>query len=271
MVERLKSAIEKARVSRARAIETRPAAAAPSAGAPETGWSSLPEVSIRPERLQRERVVAFGKSDRSHVVFDVLRTRLLKVCRTNGLRRIGITAPTKGCGKSTVALNLAFSLARQAAPRTLLVDLDLRKPHVAPRLGVREPHPLPSFLAGQAPLEACFRRVGDALALGLNTETAADSAELIQSDSAARALAGAQEALAPGLTLYDLPPVFVSDDVLAALGLLDGVLLVAAAGRTRSREIEESERLLADNTTFLGVVLNKCEEQQADVYAEGYA
>ena len=83
--------------------------------------------------------------DRSHIVtfiggaeamaFDALRTKILQQMRANGWRRVAITSPGAACGKSTVALNLAFSLARQPDMRAILLDLDLRRPSLARMVG----------------------------------------------------------------------------------------------------------------------------------------
>ena len=45
-----------------------------------------------------------------------------------GWKRLAVTSPGPGCGKSTVTMNLAFALARQPDIRTLVIDLDLRRP-----------------------------------------------------------------------------------------------------------------------------------------------
>ena len=103
-------------------------------------WGALDEFTLDVAHLTRTRGVSYQKNDPAHVVFDVLRTRLLKVCKDNSWSRIAITSPTRGCGKTFVAANLAFSLARQAECRTVLIDMDLRLPELASTLGPTTPH-----------------------------------------------------------------------------------------------------------------------------------
>ena len=55
-----------------------------------------------------------------------------------------------------------------------------------------------------------------------------------------------------------MPPMLVSDDLMAFVPHLDCVLLVAAAERTRLDEVDKCEQDLAEQTNVLGVVLNKC-------------
>ena len=282
MVERLKQAIEKARARREgggegeggpQAVSGAPDApdAAGAAAPVRAAWSALAAFTPDPAELMRRRIIARAKTDPAYLTFDVLRTRLLKVCADNTWRRIGITSPTKGCGKTVVAANLAFSIARNPALKAALIDLDLKAPQLADYFGVKGPLRIADWLSGKIASESHFARVGDNLALGLNTERVRDSAELIQSAAAADAMADMTARLRPDIVVVDLPPVLVSDDAIATLPHLDAVVLIAAAGQTKTAEIDSCERLLADNTILLGVVLNKCREDTRDIYYEGYA
>jgi Mrp family chromosome partitioning ATPase len=281
LVERLKKAIDKARAHREQVL----AGAAPRSVSPEewprgpveatapadpSPWAALEEITLDAAHLERGRVVSYRKSDPAHAVFDVLRTRLLKVFKDNGWSRLAVTSPTKGCGKTFVAANLALSLARQTECQTVLIDMDLKVPDLAGTLGLTTPCPIERYLTGQTQPEAYFRRVGPNLALGLNTERVHDSAELIQDGRTIQALARMRELYRPDAVIYDLPPMLVSDDTIGFLPQVDCVLLVAAAGQTKSAEIEECERFLGETTNFLGVVLNKCEVKTIDAYQYGY-
>jgi Mrp family chromosome partitioning ATPase len=281
LVERLKKAIEKARAHREQVLAgVVPPSASPeersrgpvdaTAPADPSSWSALEEVTLDAAHLKNRRVVSYQKSDPTHVVFDVLRTRLLTVFKDNGWSRLAITSPTKGCGKTFVAANLALSLARQAECRTMLIDMDLKLHDLAATLGLTEPRSIEWYLTGQTQPEAYFQRVGPNLALGLNTERIRDSAELIQDGHTAQALARMCELYRPDAVIYDLPPMLVSDDTIGFLPQVDCVLLVVAADHTKEAEIEECERLLGESTNFLGVLLNKCETKTIDAYQYGY-
>lgn len=290
MVERLKEAIEKASRERQQAVAeapgSQPGGAAPAPGAPGAGpgavpsaggdaardalWAALEPVAPPPRRLLRNRVIAADRTDPAHVAFDVLRSRLIKAFRDNGWSRLAITSPTKGCGKTFVSVNLALSLARQPDLRTLLLDMDLRAPAVAQTLGLRGRWPLQEFLTGALPAERYLRRIGDTLALGMNSERVRDAAELILERRTPAILAETVRRLAPDMVIHDLPPMLVNDDAFAFLPNVDAVLLVAGAGETRADQIDACEKLFEGNVAFLGVLLNKVTDSSEDGYGYGY-
>jgi Mrp family chromosome partitioning ATPase len=208
--------------------------------------------------MERHRIVTFADVDPAHVTFDMMRTRILRAMRQNGWRSIGVTSPTSDCGKTTVTLNLAFSFAHQPDLRTVLVDLDLRRPSVAAQLGLAQPQSMAGLLHGTRSVTESFVRYGDALAIGTNAVPVRDSAGILLGAATAQGVATLQSSLQPDVVLYDLPPMLMSDDVMAFLPHLDCVLLVAAAEQTRLDEVDKCEQDLAEHTNVLGVVLNKC-------------
>jgi Mrp family chromosome partitioning ATPase len=229
-------------------------------------WASLPSHTLDRRRLARHRVVTFARHDPAHVAFDLLRTRLIQALKARGWSRVAITSPTKACGKTFVAANLALSLARRPSCRAVLMDLDLRIPSLARVLGIVNTARTADFLAGLCPPEALLRRVAPNLVVGANSEPFPASAELIQEPSTAAALDGIRSALRPDVLLFDLPPALACDDVIAFLPQVDGVLLVAAAGTTSASEVKECERLFAGQAPLLGVILNKADDPTIEPY-----
>jgi len=270
-MERIQSAITKAR--KARADREAEAPATPAAPATEAvqpapraapiedpsiaAWAAVREFHPDARHLERNRLISLsGKA--SAVPFAGLRTRLLHLMRDKGWKRVAITSPGPGCGKSTVALNLALGLSRLGDVRTLLIEADLRRPALAPLLGVPAKHQFADVLAGKDEAASNMVRIGSNLAIGTNRSRVTNSAELLQSAAAAEALDRIEADYQPTLIIVDLPPMLASDDALASLGLMDCALIVAAAESTTIAEIDRCERELASRTNVVGVVLNKC-------------
>ena len=213
---------------------------------PTDAWERIPAASVDRRHLARQRVITADRLDPAHVAFDVLRTRLLQALKARGWRRVAITSPTQGCGKTFVAANLAFSLARRPSSRTVLMDFDMRIPSLAAVLGVGEPGCVHAFLTGNQAAEDYLVRVRPNLAVGLNAGPVYDAAELMQEQATADALRRMQESLDPDVVLFDLPPTLACDDVIAFLPHVDCVLLVAGGGITRAEDVRRCERLFAD-------------------------
>jgi Mrp family chromosome partitioning ATPase len=271
-MERIQSAIAKARAERRSAL-AHPSAEPPAdavpmpasvaaaspvdAAAVAARWAALAAALPDPARLERHRIVT-AAAGRAAVPFDVLRTRTLQQMRANNWHRVAITSPTEGCGKSTIALNLAFGLSRQPDLRTVLCEADLRRPSLAGLLGITEPVQFARVLEGRAPFADHARRIGTNLAVAVNRNPSRHSAEILHGPAVGPALDAIEADYAPQVMIFDMPPMLVSDDAMAFLGQVDGVLLVAAAETTTVKQIDACEREIAQVSNVMGVVLNKC-------------
>jgi protein-tyrosine kinase len=268
-MERIQAAIQKAKQQRSGDV---PGGAPPLAGTaparsavrrgpasePGPAWAEIEPFEPDLRLMERNRIVTFGDRDPTHSTFDMLRTKVLRTMRANGWVSLGITSPTNGCGKTTTSLNLAFSLAHQPDIRTVLVDLDLRRPAMAKDLGLTVPQSMASVLQGTRPIAENFVRYGENLAIGTNVQGIRNSAELLMNASTAQGVAALRAAFRPDIVIYDMPPMLMSDDTMAFLPHVDCVLLVAGAETSRLDEVDKCERDLAEQTNVLGVVLNKC-------------
>lgn len=232
----------------------------------DRAWDKIRTYELNPLHLESHNLVSASRENPASVAFDVLRTRLLHALKSNGWRRIAVTSPTKGCGKTFVAANLAFSIAHKPSTRVVLLDLDLRLPNLAPTLGIRDAGNIAHALDGTTPLDEHLLRIAPNLAVGLNKSAAQDPAELLQEPSTSQTLKAMQASLQPDVVIYDLPPALLCDDVLAFLPQIDGVLLVADGHSTRAQEVRACERLFKDQTELLGVVLNRAEDSETDRY-----
>ncbi|MDU8910814.1 CpsD/CapB family tyrosine-protein kinase [Aestuariicoccus sp. MJ-SS9] len=235
-------------------------------------WQSLDEFPIDERHLDRNRIITASRHDPAHAAFDVLRTRLLQALSQNGWKRVAITSPTKDCGKTFTAANLAISLSRQENCRTLLLDCDMRKPSLHKVMGARDPGSMGDMLRGAIAPERHLQRpgpntihVGHNLAFGFNGISEPYAAELLQDPRCAGTLRKVDSLFDPDVILFDLPPALYSDDVIAFRPQVDGVLLVVGGGLTTEKEVREVERRLGD-TPLLGTVLNRAEGTQLRKY-----
>lgn len=236
---------------------------------PARVWESIGSVSLSANHLSGNGLFPESTSGPATAAFDMLRTRLLHGLREYGWRRIAVTSPTHGCGKSFVATNLALALARRAGSRTVLLDLDLRRPQLAALLGITDIGPIEEFLSGDQPLESHFRRFGRTLALGLNGAPVDMASETLHDTVTTQALDSMVEQLDPEVVIYDLPPALVSDDVLALQPCIDAVLLVTDGTRTSPEHIRACEALFKGQVPLMGVVLNRAQDRASGRFRYG--
>lgn len=237
---------------------------------PSADWGSLKPITLTRRTINRGRLSAL-EGGRAATPYDMLRARLLRQMKEKGWHRLGVTSPDAGCGKTTISLNLAFSLARQADLRVLLMDFDLRHPSIAKTLRQTSRDNIADLLQGNIPFGDFAMRHGTNLAICMNQRPVPQSAELLQSRKSMEMLNHIITEWAPDIVLFDLPPLQGNDDTLGFLEQLDGVLLVAAAESTTISQIDICERELSGLTNVVGTVLNKCRYPDAEAgYGGGY-
>lgn len=259
-MEKLEAALAKAREARKFAhpgIEGAAIAPRAAKNGSAADWQALPEVTVSPEHAQQFRIAALmGGKDATP--YDMLRSRTIRMMKDANWRRLAITSPNASCGKTTVALNLALSLARQKDLRILLLDLDLRRPSLQKVLGYRPAHSVHEVLAGKVPFAEAAVRFGDNLAICMNNSASRNPAELLHSSQGREVLAQIEAQWRPDIIIFDMSPMLASDDNVGFMVNVDCALLIAAAESTTLQNIDVCEKELAQLTNVLGVVLNKC-------------
>jgi Mrp family chromosome partitioning ATPase len=223
-------------------------------------------LAVDPTSMERHRIIAGNKEDSRTASFDMLRTQVLQQMKSKGYRTLAVTSPTPQCGKTTVAINLAMSIAQLTESEVLLGDLDFRRPRIVHYFGIRPYQDLSSYILGGASLEEVLVDPGiPRLLLLPNMKSHRNAAEMLTS----RRMKGLVEMLKISDTnrvcILDLPPMLSTDDVIAFLPQVDSVLLIVADGVSKKPELEETLRLLG-SAPLLGVVLNKSAERLRAYY-----
>lgn len=271
-MEKLKAALDKARLQREATAGPAPNAGRASSGVqrvqgpdgralnrPETdlAWASLPPFSPDMRKIGRRRVVSMTAGAEA-ISYDILRTKVLQLTSAHGWQRIAITSPLAGSGKTTTSINLATSLARQGDMRVILMDLDMRRPGLATLLGAPSGANVSDVLQGNVTFGEQACRLGDGLAVSMNHTAKQAAADLLLRRRTAEVIDEIERDFKPDFMLFDMPPLLVGDDASAFLSNVDCAILVAEAGATTTAQVDTCEKELAEQTNVLGVVLNKC-------------
>jgi len=236
------------------------------APAPETAVQQYRAAAVDPEALERNRVLLRVQDVAVSRAYKILRTRVLHRMVENNWFTLGVTGTGAGEGKTITAINLAIALAQDPNAWVFLVDLDLQRPQLGAYLGMSYEYGLTDYLTGQAELEQIVYDIGiRRLAVVPNATPVETSSEHLRSAKMADFI-NALEAQTPRrIVILDMPPIMMSDDVLAFAPRVDSFLLVASQGITARRTLANAKEVLTE-LNLLGVVLNRSTEHNDSPY-----
>jgi len=200
-------------------------------------------------RLQR----AVGLFEES---VDALRTNLLLSMEGQPLRILAITSAVSQEGKTSVAVQLAVSIARATHEPTLLIDGDLRSPSVHRVFDLPLAPGFTKVLAGKCPVEEAIVPTGaenvDVLPAG---ELSMSPHRLLGNgnlDTLLRSLPAKYRYI-----VVDTPPVLAASESLILARSADAFLMCAMRNVSRLSQVEKAtERLTATGGRLAGTVLS---------------
>lgn len=207
--------------------------------------------------LQNNRILTHVKDTFVQDHYSLLRTQILQRTREQGLSTIMITSVGRNEGKTTTAVNLAISMAREVGQTSLLVDLDLREPDVGKYLGFAEERGISDFLVGNVPVNELFVNpsVQKIVVLPAGRALTATT-ELLGSPKMKNLVRELKQRYADRYVFFDCPPFIDNPDSMVFSSYVDGILLVVEADRTPRRLIQQAVSMLAPEK-LLGLVYNK--------------
>lgn len=228
-------------------------------------------------KFRLEQVPSVEASDVSRIVgylspatsaadrFRLLRMRLRMLRSLAPLKTILVTSPLPRDGKSTVSMNLAMTLTEKRSKNVLLIDFDLHRGSVTEQLNLEDARGVSECLQSGADPLALIRRVDP---LGFFALSRGGCGSDIPSELLLpSALTPFFAAIVPEFDwiIIDSPPVLPLADALSIAQSTDGTLLVARAGKTPAKAVEEAIGLLG-RKSLLGILLNGAEERHKGYY-----
>jgi len=186
--------------------------------------------------------------------YRVLRNSLDFVNFEQNIKTLLVTSAAPAEGKSTVAANLAASLA-QAGNKVVLISCDFRRPTTESFFGLQNMIGLSDVLRGAHTIKASLQRPGDENLLVMTSgKMPPNPSELLGSQKMKELLDNLKEWA--DWIIMDAPPLLAVADPTALARWADGVLVVTKAGvTTRETAMKGREMLEMVGARILGSVV----------------
>jgi capsular exopolysaccharide synthesis family protein len=217
-----------------------------------------------------EYLVAFHRSNAPAAEqYRKLYTEIVRAGRTRELRTLLIASALAGEGKTVTALNLATTIAASSSGwSTLLVDMDLRKPHVHRLLGTHPACGLTDYLLGDV---ACSRIFATTQIPGLTVvyggRPVRDPTRLFSAEKIEHFFHEIKSQEQYRYIVLDTSPVLLTAETNVLIHHADATILVVRAGKTPRDVVSQAiETLGMEN--ILGCVFNGI--TSADVFYYDY-
>jgi len=188
-------------------------------------------------------------------------------------RIIGITSAQPSEGKSTVSLNLSYSLA-ELGKKVLLIDADMRRPSLHVKMGISQTPGLSDLMGRVNEISLALKHYSNSTGTvkfdvipGGNIPD--NPSELLNSKRMERLLQALSAAY--DYVVVDLPPVGAVIDAVSISKCTDGMLVVLRENNCpRSLLIDCVEQLKYAGVNILGFVVNGALEGAGKKYQYSY-
>lgn len=188
--------------------------------------------------------------------FDSLRTCLMLSKSLKGVKTLAVTSATNREGKTSVATQLALSIASASGEKTLLIDGDMRDPDVHKLLGASLEPGLAEILGQGCSVRETIAAASDAPLDVLPAGRLPTSPHRLFRDGALESLLDEIRSSYRYIVI-DTPPVLGASEALLLARAADACLFCAMWDTSRMDQVHTAcRRLVTADVRSLGIVLN---------------
>ena len=221
-------------------------------------------------RPKKKGLVCENLSFAAKEAFKRLRTNLVMSFPEDdpSCKLVGITSAQPSDGKSTVAINLAYSLA-ELGKKVLLIDADMRRSSIHVKASVEKSPGLSELLSGSNAVSASLKKYtsdsGTTFDVIPGGESPQNPSEML--NSARMSLLLQKLATVYDYVVLDLPPVGAVVDAFSVSRELDGMLVVIRENTCPRGLLSECiSQMNYANINILGFVINGALEGSGKKY-----
>ena len=193
--------------------------------------------------------------------FRMLQTNILYLPITDKCRKIAITSPVSGEGKTYISVNLSITMANNSDKKVLLIDMDMRVPRVRKLLKNKvlnsdSLNGLSEYLAGIDAHANILNTEIENLDVLFSGKQSSNSIALINSPRMSELLDELSEKY--DYIIIDTPPVNIVTDALLILDKVNGYILSSRANYSNINALNSAiESIKSVGGEVFGVVLTE--------------
>lgn len=254
-MEKIKQALDRAR-------QERGASQAPNAGSGDIDspikYDATPLIKGSVEKMQESRVSTALADDKYTDAFNILGIQVIQRMEEHRWTTLSVTSPIGGEGKTTAAINLAISIAKEVEYSVVLVDANLRNPTIHEYFGIQPKYGLCDYLRSDIELsDVLYRPEGiEHFILLPGGESLVSSSEMMGSPKMCGLVETLKDHYPKRVIIFDLPPVLGTADAMSIAPCIDASLIVIEDDVTKKSDLKQAVDILSV-TNIIGTVLNK--------------
>ena len=223
-------------------------------------YAETQSIKCSNKRMQESRISTALGHDNYTDAFNILGIQVIQRMEEHHWSTLAVTSPTGGEGKTTAAINLAISIAKEVEYSVILVDANLRTPRVHEYFGLQPKYGLCDYLRSGSDIE-----LSDVLYRPEDIEhfivlpggaPLSSSAEMMGSPKMCSLVETLKDHYPKRIIIFDLPPVLGTADAMSIAPCIDTTLIVVEDDVTKESDLKATVDILSV-TNIIGTVLNK--------------
>jgi len=257
-MEKIQQALERAKQQRQNADKSAGNRSAQSVDVHSIEYTRTRSIDGHLETQRRNRILSAMEHSNYADAFKILSTQVMQRMEEHQWNTLAISSVGDDEGKTTTAINLGISIAREIEYTVLLVDTNLRKPELHKYFGITPELGLSDYLQSDIDLADILIKPSeiDHFIMLPGGAPIMHSTELLGSPKMCSLAQELKDRYPKRIIIFDLPPVLSTADTLSFVPCVDCALIVVEDDTTKEAELKQTVDLLSV-TNIIGTVLNK--------------
>jgi len=234
-----------------------------------TKGTHVPLLGLIPNIKEDNNKIKVFLSPKSAIAesFRNLRTNLQFMAKEKDAHVIAVTSTVGGEGKTTICVNLG-GIMSMAEKKTVILNLDMRKPTLHQKFGLKNGQGMSTLLSGSTNLGDVIQHTEyENLDIISSGPVPPNPSELIQSVLMEKVLEKLKEVY--DVIILDTPPIGLVTDARTLMHFADTSIYVLRADHSKKDFLRNIEKLSKEEISGLGILLNDVKMNRSS-YGYGY-